>query len=117
MDKALVFGTKDCRFESCQQGQKLSHRGAFTSQDMLAEPCCRLERCQTTIGRLTNKLLGPIHRARFASSLRVFTRVVRCDQVAAYEVPMINSRASLAQLVEHALRKRMVVGSIPTGGF
>ena len=24
--------------------------------------------------------------------------------------------ASLAQLVEHALRKRMVVGSIPTGG-
>ena len=27
------------------------------------------------------------------------------------------SVASLAQLVEHALRKRMVVGSIPTGGF
>ena len=25
--------------------------------------------------------------------------------------------ASLAQLVEHALRKRMVVGSIPTGGY
>ena len=25
--------------------------------------------------------------------------------------------ASLAQLVEHALRKRMVLGSIPTGGF
>ena len=25
--------------------------------------------------------------------------------------------ASIAQLVEHALRKRMVVGSIPTGGF
>ena len=25
--------------------------------------------------------------------------------------------ASLAQLAEHALRKRMVVGSIPTGGF
>ena len=25
--------------------------------------------------------------------------------------------ASLARLVEHALRKRMVVGSIPTGGF
>ena len=81
MDKALVFGTKDCRFESCQ-GQKLSHRGASTSQDMFAEPCCRLERCQTTTGRLTNKLLGPIHRARFASSLRVVTRAVRCDQVA-----------------------------------
>ena len=26
------------------------------------------------------------------------------------------SMASLAQLAEHALRKRMVVGSIPTGG-
>ena len=25
--------------------------------------------------------------------------------------------ASIAQLVEHALRKRTVVGSIPTGGF
>ena len=25
--------------------------------------------------------------------------------------------ASLAQLAEHALRKRMVVGSIPTGGY
>ena len=25
--------------------------------------------------------------------------------------------ASIAQLAEHALRKRMVVGSIPTGGF
>ena len=27
------------------------------------------------------------------------------------------TQASLAQLVEHALRKRRVVGSIPTGGF
>ena len=27
-----------------------------------------------------------------------------------------NTIASIAQLVEHALRKRMVVGSIPTGG-
>ncbi len=25
--------------------------------------------------------------------------------------------ASIAQLAEHALRKRMVVGSIPTGGY
>ena len=29
----------------------------------------------------------------------------------------IHGTASIAQLVEHALRKRMVVGSIPTGGF
>ena len=28
-----------------------------------------------------------------------------------------NASASLAQLVEHALRKRMVMGSIPIGGF
>ena len=28
----------------------------------------------------------------------------------------LGNSASLAQLVEHALRKRMVVGSIPTGG-
>ena len=27
------------------------------------------------------------------------------------------SPASIAQLAEHALRKRTVVGSIPTGGF
>ena len=27
-----------------------------------------------------------------------------------------NYNASIAQLAEHALRKRMVVGSIPTGG-
>ena len=30
--------------------------------------------------------------------------------------PLRSLKASLAQLVEHALRKRMVVGSIPTGG-
>ena len=29
----------------------------------------------------------------------------------------IACNASLAQLAEHALRKRMVVGSIPTGGW
>ena len=28
-----------------------------------------------------------------------------------------SGRASLAQLVEHALRKHMVMGSIPIGGF
>ena len=32
-------------------------------------------------------------------------------------VPSTAVIASLAQLAEHALRKRMVVGSIPTGGF
>ena len=29
----------------------------------------------------------------------------------------LNGSASISQLVEHALRKRTVVGSIPTGGF
>ena len=32
-------------------------------------------------------------------------------------VAWLNLEASLAQLAEHALRKRMVVGLIPTGGF
>ena len=31
--------------------------------------------------------------------------------------PVSADSASLAQLAEHALRKRMVVGSIPTGGL
>ena len=52
---------------------------------------------------------------------------VRCVRIISREVPACTvpdvsflymaSVASLAQLVEHALRKRMVVGSIPTGGF
>jgi hypothetical protein len=29
----------------------------------------------------------------------------------------MHTTASIAQLAEHALRKRTVVGSIPTGGF
>ena len=33
------------------------------------------------------------------------------------ETQCIFAMASIAQLVEHALRKRTVVGSIPTGGF
>ena len=51
---------------------------------------------------------------------------VRCVRIISREVPACTvpdvsflymaSVASLAQLVEHALRKRMVVGSIPTGG-
>ena len=35
----------------------------------------------------------------------------------ATSVAWLSLEASLAQLAEHALRKRMVVGSIPTGGF
>ena len=31
--------------------------------------------------------------------------------------PFDQHQASLAQLAEHALRKRMVMGSIPIGGF
>ena len=52
---------------------------------------------------------------------------VRCVRIISREVPACTvpdvsflymaSVASLAQLVEHVLRKRMVVGSIPTGGF
>ena len=43
-----------------------------------------------------------------AADLRVY------DSMPRFAYP---ASASLAQLVEHALRKRMVVGSIPTGGF
>ena len=52
---------------------------------------------------------------------------VRCVRIISREVPACTvpdvsflymaSVASLAQLVEHALRKRMVVGSIPRGGL
>ena len=40
-----------------------------------------------------------------------------CDTCLTWSAGCLVAHASLAQLVEHALRKRMVVGSIPTGGF
>ena len=42
----------------------------------------------------------------------------RVAPMAGQAVRVVNvwTRASLAQLVEHALRKRMVMGSIPIGG-
>jgi hypothetical protein len=43
---------------------------------------------------------------------------VRAARFAQYILTFkIACNASLAQLAEHALRKRMVVGSIPTGGL
>ena len=52
-------------------------------------------------------------------------RSIPCSRGRARDLPSMVSTyvlqkltvASLAQLAEHALRKRMVVGSIPTGGF
>ena len=38
-------------------------------------------------------------------------------QLVALELWGPDFKASLAQLAEHALRKRMVMGSIPIGGF
>ena len=38
------------------------------------------------------------------------------ELLANFDGPTLTA-ASIAQLVEHALRKRMVVGSIPTGGL
>ena len=46
----------------------------------------------------------------FAAS---YFRIERCNP---YAAGLDEFSASLAQLVEHALRKRIVVGSIPTGG-
>jgi hypothetical protein len=42
---------------------------------------------------------------------------VSCQKVVLKRWAHRQSVASLAQLAEHALRKRMVVGSIPTGGL
>ena len=49
---------------------------------------------------------GPAHMLHYPLATR---------QVAVLNVNL-QSEASLAQLVEHALRKRMVMGSIPIGG-
>ena len=50
------------------------------------------------------------HAACAARRSNVCLTVQQCIRQATPE-------ASLAQLAEHALRKRMVVGSIPTGGW
>ena len=62
------------------------------------------------------RLLGQLHRAFVRTRASLQSSV--CDFHAlgiARGGEAIS--ASLAQLVEHALRKRMVVGSIPTGGL
>ena len=39
------------------------------------------------------------------------------EQTGHSEIKTVLAFASIAQLAEHALRKRTVVGAIPTGGF
>ncbi len=48
---------------------------------------------------------------------RVRNTVLVQDALESFAFPQSAHVASLAQLAEHALRKRMVVGLIPTGGF
>ena len=65
-------------------------------------------------GNFSNTLLLFIFFGLFDSSwelafLPAAALQIACDQ--------LYGAASIAQLVEHALRKRTVVGSIPTGGF
>ena len=58
------------------------------------------------------------HPGKRDSALRVLApcqRVLRPFKM--HTRALISITASIAQLVEHALRKRTVVGSIPTGGF
>ena len=64
-------------------------------------------------GRCPN-IIGPF--ARWSRiSFRNGTATGHYLLVATNSAPLPS--ASLAQLAEHALRKRMVVGSIPTGGL
>ena len=84
MDKALVFGTKDCRFESCQGHSVVTTPSAG---------CFGLP-----FGFQTAK----------HSCLPSFTSAETASDLAC---------ASIGQLVEHALRKRMIRGSIPRGGY
>ena len=53
---------------------------------------------------------------RLLASLGSFCASTRPEPLANSDGPTLTA-ASIAQLVEHALRKRMVVGSIPTGGL
>ena len=58
MDKALVFGTKDCRFESCQ-GQHVTNVGGSLGVDCL--PTCALASlrslCQSILEQSQPQLL------------------------------------------------------------
>ena len=84
MDKALVFGTKDCRFESCQGHSVVTTPSAG---------CFGLP-----FGFQTAK----------HSCLPSFTSAETASDLAC---------ASIGQLVEHALRKRTVAGSIRIRGL
>ena len=69
---------------------------------------CALLRISTSCNRCT----AVRSLEHVASALGVASGASRLRQTQASSC----ARASIAQLVEHALRKRMVVGSIPTGG-
>ena len=62
--------------------------------------------------------LGCMAQSHAAVSVSEFVRLSSTEKkVLPFKRNPSQVMASLAQLVEHALRKRMVVGSIPTGGF
>ena len=86
----------------------------------------------TSRTRSGNHTTRPNSQVRYQDTIE-FNPTARCaTAVSANASPAVQTRnakparilfclgeasASLAQLAEHALRKRMVVGSIPTGGF
>ena len=69
-----------------------------------------------TLWKLFNGELCPFCFLRQCTRIRICLFICEFLQVLQRKRTTWLMMASLAQLVEHALRKRMVVGSIPTGG-
>jgi len=88
--------------------------------------CVHLARQFLHQPRATSRAITLVCAAWFERGIVAITPVAVAHMI----IPVVNhtcsfshspditlSRASIAQLVEHALRKRMVLGSIPSGGF
>ena len=103
MDKALVFGTKACRFESCQ-GHVVARRASRSCSWLVLASACRLHRRRNLKVSMLHAHMLCVCVTRFVCMHKIvcFARI---------------SCASLAQLVEHALGTRMGRGSIPHTGL
>ena len=74
-------------------------------------PPCLLDKVQELEHNLVLRIPHPRHKD-ICKLTNACLRIV-CDDI----IGIWNNMASLAQLAEHALRKRMVRGSIPPGGL
>ena len=102
-----------CRFAACVDGclaaalrARVLGRSAFSDCDKPWGSVISAAAVQTIIGPCAHW-----SRISFRSGTATGHHLLRANSSA----PLPS--ASLAQLAEHALRKRMVVGSIPTGGL